>query len=252
MTGSKGSLWGAIGLGCLILPMGCGSLMVKRDMSATKPGTVVYDDLCGLQDYFDGMKDSTIATPREVFAQDLLSDENGQAVGGSARFRYDTDFQLHHVRKLLTSNWANVPEAVGNAPAVELEVRWSKRAGVKRVITEEAAALIVANKRWELPYQACLSDFVFGEDLYNTRRVVLQLPPPPRSPFSKRAAEKAAAPVQMAVAAPAAAPVAPAATTPAPATAPAAPGSVTPAPAAELVPPPAPSVEPPAAPAPTH
>jgi hypothetical protein len=198
MVGNKGLMFGALGLGLLVFPVGCGSLMVKRDFSATKPGVVVYDDMCGLQDYFDGMKDSTIATPREVFAQDLLADGTGQAVGGRARFRYDSEFQLHHMRTMLAANWGNVPEEVRNADAVELEVRWSKRAGVKRVITEEPAVLAVGKKTWELPYQACLSDFVYGEELYNTRRVVLQLPPPPRSQFSKREAEKPAPVVVMA------------------------------------------------------
>jgi hypothetical protein len=250
MLGSKTLKVGALGLGLSIISAGgCANLAVKRDLSTTKPGVVVYDDMCGLQDYFDGMKDSTIATPREVFGQDLSSDENGQAVGGRARFRYDSEFQLHHLRKLLTANWASVPEEVQKADSVELEVRWSKRAGVKRVVTEESAVVAAGGKSWDLPYQVCLSDFVYGEDLYNTRRVVLQLPAPPRSPFSKKVAEKAAAkaaekaaePSTLAMVPPSAAPVASTAT-------PAAATMTPPAAAIEVAPPaPAPVI----APAPT-
>jgi hypothetical protein len=194
---TKGLQHGALGLGLLgllVMPAaGCGSLYVKRDLSRISPGVVSYDDMCGLQDYFDGMKDSTIATPREVFGQDLSADESGQKTGGRARFRYETEFQLHHLRKLLAANWGSIPDEAAKADALELEVRWSKRAGVKRLVTEEPAQLSTGNKSWELPYQVCLSDFVYGEDLYNTRRVVLQLPAPPRSPFSKRPTDKPAA-----------------------------------------------------------
>ncbi len=163
----------------------CG-VTVKRDISATKPGVVVFDDMCELQSYFDALHDSTIAPPREVFGQDLSSDDKGRAVGGRTRMRFDTEFQLHHFRKLLTTNWGGLPEEVQKASALELEVRWSEKAGVKRVVTTEAAVLGADAKSFDLPYHVCLSDFLFGEELYRTRRTVLSLPPPAPSQFSKR------------------------------------------------------------------
>ncbi|HEY0710061.1 MAG TPA: hypothetical protein VGG33_24835, partial [Polyangia bacterium] len=45
-------------LGAGVALGGCG-ITVKRDLSATQPGAVVYDDLCELQDYFDALHDTT-------------------------------------------------------------------------------------------------------------------------------------------------------------------------------------------------
>jgi hypothetical protein len=179
--GRAGSV-AVVGVG--MLSAGCG-LTVQRDLSSVKPGVVVYDDMCDLQSYFDALHDSTIQPPQEVFAQDLSSGADGRATGGKARYRFSTDFQLHHVRKLLASNWSGLPEDVAKAPAVDLEVRWSEKAGVKRVVSTEDATLGAGDKSWNLPYHVCLSDLLFGESLYNTRRSVLNLPAPPRSPYSK-------------------------------------------------------------------
>ena len=72
-----------------------------------------------------------------------------------------------------------------NAPALELEVSWAQKAGVKRVVTTDEARVMVGAKSWYLPYHVCLSDMLFGEELYDTRRVFLQLPPPRPNPFIK-------------------------------------------------------------------
>jgi hypothetical protein len=249
--GSKSgfSRWAAgLGLGVLLVQASACGMTVKRDLSASKPGVVVFDDMCGLQNYFDALHDSTIATPREVFAQDL-ADENGKAAGGTARYRFETEFQLHHLRQLLTTNWGGLPDEVGKASALDLEVRWSEKATVKRVVTNETAVLAAGEKKWDLPYHVCLSDLLFGEQLYNTRRTVLQLPPPPRSPFSKKpaGAPKAATDGTPVVAlapaeAPAPAAAATEAPTPAPTLVPAA--AMTPAPVATPETPPAPGAEP--------
>ncbi len=45
--------------------------------------------------------------------------------------------------------------------------------------------MTVGAKSWDLPYHVCLSDLLFGEELYDTRRAFLQLPPPPPNPFIK-------------------------------------------------------------------
>src|SRR5688572_9908912 len=70
------------------LATGCG-VTIKRDLSAVKPTEVVYDDLCGLQEYFDALKDSSLAPPTETFARDLNSDDRARPLGGRKRFRFD-------------------------------------------------------------------------------------------------------------------------------------------------------------------
>jgi hypothetical protein len=175
----------ALGLFAAVGTTGCG-ITVARDLSATKPGEVVFDDMCGLQEYFDDLRDSTIAPPREVAAQEMASAENGKAVGGKTRFRFETEFQLHHLRKMLATNWGSLPKEVENASSLDVEVRWSEKAGVKRVVTDETATLGVGQMNHTLPYHVCLSDLLFGEDLYRTRRTVLELPPIMKSRFSKQ------------------------------------------------------------------
>ena len=172
---------GVFGLG------GCG-ITVQRDLSATKPGEVVFDDMCGLQTYFDDLHDTTIAPPREVYGSDISGTGADKISGGKSRYRFETEFQLHHLRKVLTENWGKLPEEVAKAPAIDLEVEWSEKASVKRVLTTQPAILGVGDKNYDLPYHVCLSDLLYGDSLYRTRRTVLGLPPAPKSPFSKKAA----------------------------------------------------------------
>jgi hypothetical protein len=96
---------------------------------------------------------------------------------------------------LLTTNWGRLPPEVEKASALDLEVRWAEKAGVKRVVTTEDAVLGLGSRDVSLPYHVCLSDLLFGEELYKTRRIVLELPPIERSKFSKRVEEQKPGPV---------------------------------------------------------
>jgi hypothetical protein len=167
----------------LLLAAGCG-VTVKRDLSETKAAEVVFDDLCGLQEYFDALKDHTLSPPAEAFANDIQADDKARPTGGRKRFRFETEFQLHYLRHVLDANWKSVPIEVAKASKVELEVSWSEKAGVARVVTDDEALLSVGPQTWTLPYHVCLSDLLFGESLYNTRRSMLNLPEPARSRFS--------------------------------------------------------------------
>ena len=159
-------------------------MTVKRDLSESSPSEVVFDDMCGLQEYFDALKDSTLAPPGEVFANDIQADDKARPSGGRKRFKFETEFQLHYLRQILETNWKSVPIEVAKASRVEMEVSWSEKAGVARVVTDDEAVLSVGPKDWTIPYHVCLSDFLFGESLYDTRRAMLKLPDPMRSRFS--------------------------------------------------------------------
>jgi hypothetical protein len=163
---------------------GCAGVAVKRDLSSVKPTEVVFDDLCGLQEYFDALKDPSLAPPVETFARDLQVDERSRPLGGRKRFRFENEFQLHYLRKVLDGNWSSVPMEIAKASKIELEVSWSEKAGVARVVTDEEALLAIGPQTWALPYHVCLSDLLFGESLYDSRRAMLQLPDAVRSPFS--------------------------------------------------------------------
>jgi hypothetical protein len=159
-----------------LLTAGCG-IGVQRDLSAQTPSAVVFDDACGLQQYFDAMATSMIAAPTEVAGQELERADGKRAAGGRTRIAFRTEFQLEQLRRLLRQNWKRVPPEVLKAREVFVEVRWSQRAGVRRVVTTEDAELSLdANRSWSLPYHVCLSDFLFGSSLYRTRREMLGLP----------------------------------------------------------------------------
>ena len=107
--------------------------------------------------------------------------ENGTGAkaqrGGRARFAFATDFQLKKLREVLHQNWKRLPPEVDSAPRIDLGVVWSERAGVRRVVTDRAAELLIERERTYLPYQVCLSELLFGAPLYTRRREVLGLPP---------------------------------------------------------------------------
>jgi hypothetical protein len=170
--------------GVSLLLVGCG-IGIQRDLSTMKPPEVVYDDVCGLQEYFDALKSPQVSPPSEAFAQDFSKDGSDKGLGGTTRFRFSSEFQMHYFRRVLTANWKRLPPELVSAPSIDLEVKWAQKAGLKRVVTTEDARVMVDAKSWDLPYHVCLSDLLFGAELYDTRRAFLQLPPPAPNPFIK-------------------------------------------------------------------
>jgi hypothetical protein len=171
------ALWG-------LLCAGCG-IGIHRDLSGSQPQDVVFDDKCGLQEYFDALAGQGLSPPAEISGWNLSRDERGDAIGGTVRFRFTGDFQLYYLRRTLTDNWKRLPPVLLGADPVDLEVRWAQRAGVRRVVTIADALITAGGDSWYLPYHVCLSDLLFGEDLYKTRRTFLHLPPAAPSRFAR-------------------------------------------------------------------
>jgi hypothetical protein len=167
-----------VGAGLLVLGIGCG-IAVRRDLSAIPPGQVGFDDMCGLQEYFDALEIKTVPAPRVVSALDLEGTTGGKVVhGGKERYAFENEFQLKHLRRVLDENWRRLPEPIANATAIEIEVRWSEKAGAKRVVTDQPAELTVGKESWPLPYHPCLSELLYGAPLYRQRREMWHLPLP--------------------------------------------------------------------------
>jgi hypothetical protein len=161
-----------------VLVTGC-SVGIRRDLSAVPPGQVGFDDMCGLQPYFDALEIKSSPPPRLVSAVDLEGPSGNKMVrGGKERFAFENDFQLKNVRRVLNDNWSRLPEPLEKASEIDIEVKWSEKAGAKRVITEEPAELSVGPESWSLPYQVCLSELLYGEPLYRQRREMWGLPLP--------------------------------------------------------------------------
>jgi hypothetical protein len=139
---------------------------------------VGFDDLCGLQPYFDFQSVKNEAPPALISAVDFERSGGGRGAGGGrARFAFQTERQLATVRRVLDENWKRIPEQVASASRIDVEVEWAEKAGVRRVVTERDAELIVGRSSWRIPYHVCLSELLYGEALYRRRREVLGLPP---------------------------------------------------------------------------
>jgi hypothetical protein len=163
----------------VIAVCGACSIAVRRDLSTVQPGQVGFDDMCGLQEYFDALEIKVSPPPRVVSAADIEGSIGGKPVrGGKERFAFENDFQLKHVRRVLNENWRRLPEAVDSAAKIEIEVKWSEKVGTKRVATDQDAEMAIGGETYSLPYHVCLSELLYGEPLYRQRRVMWGLPLP--------------------------------------------------------------------------
>jgi hypothetical protein len=180
MSRKRLCLW--VGTGLLLVGVGCG-IAVQRDLSAIPPGQVGFDDMCGLQEYFDALEIKSSPPPRLVSALDMEGESGGKVVhGGKERFAFEGEFLLKHLRRVLNENWRRLPEPIATATDIEIEARWSEKAGAKRVVTDQESELIVGSQSWPLPYQPCLSELLYGAPLYRQRREMWGLPLPGRIP----------------------------------------------------------------------
>jgi len=166
-------------MGAVLIAAACGP-GVKRDLSNVPVGQVGFDDLCRLQNYYDTLAIKQASPPALIDAADIerISDGN-TARGGRARFAFETDFQLTTVKRVLEENWKDLPPGLSAAKRIELNVTWSERAGLRRVANDSSPELVADGVVVTLPYHVCLSELLFGEKIYQRRRDVLGLAPPP-------------------------------------------------------------------------
>jgi hypothetical protein len=158
--------------------LACG-IAVKRDLSTIPQGQVGFDDMCGLQDYFDSLEAKVAKEPFVASSVDLEGGDGVHTIrGGRARLVFEGSFLLKNGRRILEDNWRKLPEQLATTDKFEIEVRWAERAGVRRVVTDQPSVLYIGNESWDLPYQACLSDWLYGEPLYRQRRALFGLPEP--------------------------------------------------------------------------
>jgi hypothetical protein len=171
----------------------CG-IAIKRDLSTVPVGTVGFEDMCGLQDYFDGLEAKVTPEPAVISAMDLEGGDGQHTVrGGRARLRFEGLFLLRHAKRVLNENWRRLPDELQNAEQFDIEVVWAEKAGVRRVVTDREAELYIGNDSWPLPYHVCLSEMLYGAPLYKQRRAIWNLPNPlPVEPGAKPATDGAA------------------------------------------------------------
>jgi hypothetical protein len=161
----------------LVFAGGCG-VGIKRDLSAVPVGQVGFEDMCGVQPYFDAIEAGAAEEPEVVSSSEAEGgDEKKTVRGGRTRFAFETDFELDEVYRVLDENWRRLPPGLDTTPRIELDVRWSERAGLKRVVTNEDATLTFDGRSYPLPYHVCLSELLFGRKLYAQRTIARGLRP---------------------------------------------------------------------------
>ena len=158
--------------------VGCGITVARRFGKSTM-NEVIYDDKCGLQEYWDNVAMGIVRLPQQVSSTELESTEGKRVSGGISTFAFTSDGQLAVLRRVLGDNWRRVPKEVMAASKVEVEVRWSERAENRFVVMSEDATLRVGRESYALPYHHCLSALLFGESLYHMRREMVGLSPLP-------------------------------------------------------------------------
>ena len=186
---------GLVGAACAVVAVACG-IGIRRDYSAIPAGQIGFDDLCGLQDYFDTIEARLAKAPPIVSAVDIEAQSNKPIRGGKNRFSFETDFQLKHLLRVLNENWSRLPESLATASRIDLEVHWSEKAGVRRVVTEGDSELIIKTESFPLPYHVCLSELLYGEPLYHQRREMTGRPLPYKSLLGDAGLAGLAAPPQ--------------------------------------------------------
>ncbi|MDB4979924.1 MAG: hypothetical protein JWM82_676 [Myxococcales bacterium] len=158
--------------------LACG-IVVQRDLSAIPPGQIGFDDMCGLQDYFDSLEAKVSKPPAVASSLDLEGGDGIKTVrGGKAKLVFEGDFLVKNAKRVLKENYSRLPEALDDAKKIEIEVRWVEKAGIKRVTTDQESELFVGDDSAALPYHPCLSEFLFGEPLYKQRREMWGQPIP--------------------------------------------------------------------------
>jgi len=170
-----------VGVVSSLIAVACG-VAIKRDLSTIPQGQVGFDDMCGLQDYFDSLEGKVAKEPAIVSSLDLEGSSDGQRSihGGKVRVAYEGDFLVKNARRVLEENYRRLPPELATATKIELEVRWAERAGVRRLVTDQDAQLILDDGTTNsfLPYHVCLSEFLFGAPLYKQRQIINGLPDP--------------------------------------------------------------------------
>lgn len=154
-----------------------GAPTVKRDLSKVPAGQVGFDDLCGLQTYFDDIESRRESPPTLVNSTEFEGQKGGHAMrAGRSRFAFQGRSQVRQLRRVLEDNWSRMPDSVASAPRLDLEVFWSERDGLRRVASARGAVVIAGDDDVALPYHVCLSELLYGAPLYHQRREVMQLP----------------------------------------------------------------------------
>ncbi len=159
--------------------LGCGP-SVRRDLGGVRLTAVTWNDMCGLQDYFD--RRVAARTPRlralhemSTETSQMERDERGTLrpiTLGEGTYVLATRADRARFRQLLRDEYSRVPALAmtRHEQTVEVKVTWWQSGGIRHLRAEGSVEVTVDGASHEFPPHPCVGEFLFGEGAYAMRR----------------------------------------------------------------------------------
>ena len=157
-------------LAAIVALLAC-SVRSRRDPEV--PGKeVTFDDACGLQAYFDERRAANLGPPKA--ADEMLATNAKGEVLGEGHYVLGDHLARTRFARLLREEFIGVSPQIVDAVAshsghIVLKVRWWDAGKIRRIRPDDGAILKTPQGEVELPSNMCLSDFLFGAEVYAMR-----------------------------------------------------------------------------------
>lgn len=133
---------------------------------------MTFDDLCKLQEYFDERRTNMLAAPKPL--DEVQSTSVKGLTIGEGTYRLDDALVRKRFARLLREEYNGVDPKIVQAVAssegnVTVRVRWWDAGKVRRLRVEDDIVLTTTLGIVELPANMCVSDLLFGDQIYEMR-----------------------------------------------------------------------------------
>lgn len=159
----------------LFFALGCEGAHTRRDIKAPAH-EMTYDDACGLQDYFDERKASSIPPPKAA-DESIATSEEGKTAGEGS-YKLDPMARRRLARMLREEYWGVEAKYLHSIESGEGEVlvhvRWWDAGGIRRLHPDARITVSTAVGVIELPPNMCVTDLLFGDEVYAKRAAYLR------------------------------------------------------------------------------
>ena len=147
----------------------CGAISTNRTMESAKQDS--YDDACELQKYFDQRLQADLAPIESVKEASRI--DHGVTMGRGV-YQVHDPFARKQLALLLEREFSGVEKRFVDAVdrgdgAVTISADWWESANVKRLHPSLQVVVDTPAGPVQLPPNSCVSDFLFGQELYTQR-----------------------------------------------------------------------------------
>jgi hypothetical protein len=158
----------------MTLGLACEGARTKRDFKAPAH-EMTYDDACGLQDYFDERRASSIPPPKAE-DESIATSEEGKAAGEGS-YKLDPMARRRFARMLREEYWGVETKYLQSIESGEgdvlVHVRWWDAGGIRRLHPDAKITVTTSAGIIELPPNMCITDLLFGDEVYAKRAAYL-------------------------------------------------------------------------------